>query len=222
MKYKPTPNDIRIIIRIKGERRDVEIDSSKAAFEQNLIDPKLIIQVFDSIENALYESDKYDVQSFFNRLPDKSKRDLPPLVEDASINRIREYRHNRLIVSEANSGSIEFTAFVVAAAYLVLNNTLKHVLGDAWKKSILHQELVRVTVETIDNKTLFIAEKLRRAFLKKKRDIDVKVLQRENPSEPHTIEAIIYAEFKPKEVSKPELTLGQVIEKSKDRNAFRR
>lgn len=213
MKYEPTEHDIQIFVKIKGSNRDVNISSLEEASQQSLIDPKLIIQVFDNIENALYESDKVDVQAFFNRLSDKSRRDLPPLVEDASINRIREYRHNRLIITEANSGSIEFTAFVVAAAYLVLNNTLKHVLEDAWKKSNLHQELVKFTVETLNNKTLFIAEKLRRVFSKKRRDIDVTVLPRSNFSEPNTIEIIIYAEFKAKELPKSELTLGQAIKK---------
>lgn len=215
MNYKPTKNDIRIIIKIKGRTRDFEINSRNDAFSQGIIDPKLIIQVFDSIENALYESDKSDVKSFFNRLSSEEKKDLSPLVEDAAENRIREYRHNRLLVSDAESGSIEFTTYVVAAAFLVLNNTLKHTAKAIWEESIIHKKLVEFTVKSLNSKTLFIAEKLRRAFAKKKRDIDVNVLQRENDDAPYTIEANIYEELILKELKKPELTLGQVINKEK-------
>lgn len=215
MNYKPTKNDIRIIIKIKGRARDFQVNSRNEAFSQRIIDPKLIIQVFDSIENALYESDKSDVKSFFNRLNAEDKRSLSPLVEDAAVNRIREYRHNRLLVAEAESGSIEFTTYVVAAAFLVLNNTLKHTAKAIWEESIIHKKLVEFTVKSLNSKTLFIAEKLRRAFSKKKRDIDVKVLQRENDDEPHTIEANIYEELILKELEKPELTLGQAIKEKR-------
>lgn len=209
MNYRPTKNDIKIVIRIKGRHRDLQISSRNDAFSQGVIDPKLIIQVFDSIENALYESDKTDVKSFFNQMKSRGNSPLSPLVEDAAINRIREYRHNRLIVSEANSGSIEFDAYVVAAAFFVISK----VLEEALLKSKVFQKLVEFIARNIDAKTLYIAERLRRAFSKKKRDIDVNVKQRVNQDEPNTIEVNIYEELILKELEYPKETLGQVIEK---------
>jgi hypothetical protein len=216
MQYKPTKNDIQIIIRIKGRNRDYHINSRDEAFSQGLIDPKLIIQVFDSIENALYESDKVDVKTFFNRLNQQEKSSMPPIVEDAAINRIREYRHNRLIVSDAKSGSIEFTTLVVAAAFFVTSKVLEQTISGILEKSEVYQKLLKFTAKNLDSKVLFIAERLRRVFFKKKRDIDVNVIQRKSEEEPSTIEVNIYEELILKEIEYPKSTLGQVIEKERN------
>lgn len=213
MNYHPTKNDIKIIIRIKGRNRNVLINSRNEALSKGLIDPKLIIQIFDSLENALYESDKIDVQNFFNRLSAKEKSSIPSIVEDAAINRIREYRHNRLIVSDANSGSIEFTTYVIAAAFFVTSKVLEQIISDTLDKSVVYQELVKFTSKNLDAKALFIAELLRRVFFKKKRDIDVNVMQRTKEDEPNTIEVNIYEELILKELEYPKETLGQVIKK---------
>jgi len=208
MNYEPTSHDIKIVINIKGNRRNLNSNNS----EGRIVEPKLLIQVFDSIENALYESDRNDVVDFFRRY--KGELNISNLTRDAAIHRIREYKHNRLLINEARDGSIEFEAFVIAVAALTLSSTLKESFKEGYKNSILHKRLSEYVRETIDNKTLYIAEKLRRAFGKKKRRVQVNVEQLSD-NRPKQIEITVYEELILKELEKPELTLGEIVDKER-------
>jgi|GEM_PF-3226030 len=207
MNYKASSHDIKIIINIKGNRRL----SNNTNDLRRIVDPKLLIQVFDSIENALYESDRSDVVGFFRRY--EKELDISTLTRDAAIHRIREYRHNRLLINDARDGSIEFEAFVIAVAAITLGSTLKESFKEGYKNSILHERLSEYIRKTIDNKTLYIAERLRRAFGKKKRSVQVNV-KSTNENQPKQIEITVDDEFVLKEIEKPELTLGEVIDKN--------
>lgn len=206
MNYNPSNHDIKIVINIKGNKRRSNSDLGR------IIEPKLLIQVFDSIENALYESDRNDVIDFFRVY--KEELNISDLTRDAAIHRIREYRHNRLLINEARDGSIEFEAFVIAVAALTLSSTLKESFKEGYKNSILHKRLSEYIRETIDNKTLYIAEKLRKVFGKKKRRVQVNV-EKLDEDQPKKIEITVYEELILKELGKPELTLGEIIDKEK-------
>jgi len=207
MNYKPTSNDIKIIINIKGNQRRV----GEGEFRR-VVEPKLLIQVFDSIENALYESDRNDVVAFFRTY--ENNPNISTLTRDAAIHRIREYKHNRLLINKARDGSIAFETFVIAVAAIILNNTLKESLKEGYKSSNLHMLLSEYVKESIDNKTLYIAEKLRKVFAKKKRNVKVNVTQLDN-GEPKQIEVTIDDTLMLKELDKQELTLGEIVDKSK-------
>jgi len=209
MNYEPTSHDIKIIIRIKGNKR---ISRNNPSFEnRRMVDPKLIIQVLDSVENALYESDRNDVEGFFKRY--KKELNISNLTRDAAVHRIREYRHNRLMVNDARNGSIEFESFVMAIAALTLASTIKESFKEGYKNSIVHKQLSEYIKETIDNKTLYIAEKLRKVFGKKKRNVQINVNQLSD-NLPKTIEVEVYEELILKELEKPELTLGEIVDKN--------
>jgi hypothetical protein len=154
-----TQNDIRLIIRIRNT--------------QNLIDPKLLIQVLDLIENALYESDKNDIELFFRQY---ELRNIDPIIRDAILNRIREYRHNRLIIDTAYSGSFVIETLVSGAAILVVKSVLdifKSTIGKSLEKgyenSIMNEQISLFFKNQIDSKYLFIVDKLKRIFKTKKK-----------------------------------------------------
>ncbi len=212
MNYEATSHDIRMIINVKGNRRQGNNNLGR------IVEPKLLIQVFDSIENALYESDRNDVIDFFRRyerdIEYEIGEEIYKLSRDAAIHRIREYRHNRLLINNARDGSIEFEAFVIAVAALTLSSTLKESFKEGYKKSILHERLSEYIREMIDNKTLYIAEKLRKAFGKKKRTVQVNVEQLSD-NRPKEIKITVHEELILKELEKPELTLGEIVDKRK-------
>jgi hypothetical protein len=213
MEYRPTSSDIRIVLRIKGYKKDLESPYSpnKLNDYDGLIDPQLMIQVFDSVENALYDSDRTDVEEFFKKYA--AEHNIGDIFKDAAIHRIREYRHNRLKIAEARNGSIELWAYVIAASYFVLNSTLAESFKEGYKKSRLHEDLTQFIKEQIDSKSLYIAEKIRRAFKSKQRRVEVKVIP-PRIDEPKTIEVNIYGELPLKQLEKkPELTLGEVLDK---------
>ena len=202
MSYNTSQNDIKIIMRLKGRERNND--------RVSMIDPKLLIQVLDSIENALFESDKKDVERYFHEY--KEIDNLPDWVRAASLQRIREFRHNRLILTEARTGSIEITALVIAVSYFVLNATIKESFIEGYKQSKVHKNLTEFISRQIDNKASFIAERIRRVFGTKKRSVEVKSLPPAG-SEPFIVEINIYEELIKQELEKPTLTLGEVIDK---------
>lgn len=206
MNYKENAKDIKIILKIKG--KEIKSDNCNKEYCQNLINPKLLIQVFDSIENALYDSDRVDVEMFFKKYAESLN--IPSIYRDAALQRIREYRHNRLRLTDAKSGSIELYAYVIAGAYFVLNMTLKETIKEGYKQTDFHKNLANFIKDGIDSKALYIAEKIRKSFSKKKRDVIVRSLP---PADikPNTIEVDILDTFSLVKHEKPEKTLGEII-----------
>lgn len=159
-------NDIVIRIRMAGD---------------GAIDAKVLIDALDIAEGALYASDRNDVEQAARELH------LPGYVRDASLERLRHHRHQRLLLEEAQTGSIILVTVVAAVSLFVLEKTIGEAFADGFKETRAYGELRDFFRRQIDAKALFIAEALRRAFGGRKREVSVRVNPVPRPG-PHVIE----------------------------------
>ncbi len=173
-------HDIKIIIRLKNS--------------ESLIDPKFLIQSLEHLENALYESDRKDVENFSKVLTEQllpkgifSNILMSRVIGDASLERLRRYKNKRLILTEARTGSIEIVAVVAAVGYYVLDKTIGETVGEAFKESNTGVILKQYFKDIIDKKAIYIVERLRESLGSKKRQGEVKYLPSTNENEPTTI-----------------------------------
>src|SRR3982074_1517678 len=95
--------DIQIEIHIQGPRP---------------IDTKSLLEVFNAVEMALYDSDRQDIDLAARALQ------LPPLLRDAALERLRHFRNKRFLLTGAHAGSIELIGLVAGVSYWVLEKTL--------------------------------------------------------------------------------------------------
>ena len=130
---------------------------------------KLLLQAFDSLETALYASDRKDIELAASQL------EISKVVRDASLERLRQYKNNRLLLMEARTGSIEIAALVAGVSFFILNQTLGETIKESYTHSKIHSTLRDFFSKQIDDKALFIAESIRRAFVSKKQDVTVKL-----------------------------------------------
>jgi hypothetical protein len=133
------------------------------------IDAKAMIEALDIAEGALYASDRNDVEQAARELR------LPAYVRDASLERLRHHRHQRLLIEEAQTGSIILVTVVAAVSLFVLEKTVGEAFADGFKETRAYGELRDFFRRQIDAKTIFIAEALRRAFGGRKREVSVQV-----------------------------------------------
>jgi len=111
---------------------------------------------FDLIENVLYASDRRDIEYASQSLQ------IHSIIADAAKERIRNLRHERLRITEVSTGSIILEGTIVAVALFVLKKTIGEPIGEAYKKSMPYKELSDFFRYLIDEKTIFISEKLRK------------------------------------------------------------
>jgi len=135
------------------------------------IDAKVMIDALDIAEGALYASDRNDVEQAARALR------LPSYVRDASLERLRHHRHQRLLLEEAQTGSIILVTVVAAVSLFVLEKTVGEAFADGFKETRAYSELRDFFRGQIDAKALFIAEALRRAFGGRRREVSVRVDQ---------------------------------------------
>jgi hypothetical protein len=173
-------HDIKIIIRLKNSER--------------LIDPKFLIQSLEHLENALYESDRKDIEGFSDVLSEQimpnnifPKISISKVINDASLERLRRYKNKRLILTEARTGSIEIIGVVAAVGYYVLDKTIGETVGEAFRESNTGVILKQYFKSVIDKKALYIVERLRESIGSKKRQGEVQYLPSTNENEPTTI-----------------------------------
>jgi len=162
---KADQNDILIHLRLVG---------------QTDFDAKFVLEALDTIEMALYASDRNDIELAATVMP------MPGYVKDASLERIRHHRHHRLLLREAQSGSIELIGVVAAVSYFVLQRTLGEALKDGFKETSVYDQLRRFFQEVIDDKTAFISDTLTRAFSSRKKQVRVRT-RLQGPAEPNRI-----------------------------------
>jgi hypothetical protein len=86
---------------------------------------------------------------------------IPAIVADAAKERIRSLRHERLRITNVATGSIILEGTIAAAALYVLKKTIGEPLGDAYKKSNIYAELSNFFRQIINEKTIFITDKIR-------------------------------------------------------------
>ncbi len=136
------------------------------------IDARTLVQIFDSLEASLYASDRRDIEDA------ASKLGLAQVIRDAALERLRHYRHQRVLLLSARSGSIELIGAVAGVTYFVLEKTIGQALADGFKNSKSYQVLQDFFRDQIDVKALFIAEAIRRAFAGKQRSASVRAVPR--------------------------------------------
>ncbi len=97
--------EIQIELRIRYEGR---------------LNTRTLLNGLSPVEYALYLSDRRDVENAGRAL------ELPAMVVDASLERLRRYRNARLAVDKVRSGSIVLKGVVAAVALFGLE-------GNAWR-----------------------------------------------------------------------------------------
>jgi hypothetical protein len=142
------------------------------------VDPKLLVEALDILEGALYASDRTDIERVSSQLP------IPTYVRDASLERLRNYRHHRVHFREATTGSIVLIGAVAAVSLFVLEKTIGEAFTDGFKDTRTYHELRTFFREQIDSKALFIAEAIRRGLGTRHRTADVSVIPPHQQSTP--------------------------------------
>lgn len=158
--------DIRIVIHLRGE--------------DGYINPKYLVQTFDNIEESLYASDRRDIELATKEI------EISDLIRDACLERLRQFRHRRLVLVDAKSGSLEFVALVAGVSYWLLEKTLSQSITEGYKGSQTHERLKNYFRKKIDEKSLFITESIRRVFSSKRHEVIVKAVPAA-PDQPNTI-----------------------------------
>jgi hypothetical protein len=134
------------------------------------LDAKILSQALDTLEVALYASDRRDIERITLEL------DLPTLAKDASLERLREHRNRRLLLTEARTGSLILEGVVAGVALFVLKNTLGEAFKDGFRETDSFNRIKDFFRREIDNKALFIAEHIRRAFASRRGSVTVQAL----------------------------------------------
>lgn len=150
------------------------------------LDAKAIVEALGDLEAALYSSDRRDIEMVTAEL------ELSRLVRDASLERLRRYRNQRIKIVDAHSGSLVIVGTVAGVSFWVLEKTLGEAFTEAFRESHAFSNLKEVFREHIDRKYLFLVESCRRVFGRRKRRASV-VAPPTNPAEPYRIRIDIEA-----------------------------
>lgn len=172
------------------------------------VDPSLLVESLEILEGALHASDRHDVERAGSRL------ELPGFVRDASLERIRSYRHQRIHFREAATGSIVLIGAVAAVALFVLEKTIGEAFADGFKESRVYQELRTFFRDQIDRKALFIAEGIRRGFGVRRRTVSVQVLSSQTRAQRRRIVVEIQPVDLPIEPTSPR-SLGDALDQER-------
>ena len=132
-----------------------------------LVDSKDLLHILDVIEAATYTSDRQDVTEAAAEL------NLSPLIRDACLERLRSYRHKRLLLRETGPGSLAVFGVLAGVSYFVIQKTIGESFKEAYKSSDAHLYLKDYFRHIIDNKALRLAENIRRALASRKKEARV-------------------------------------------------
>jgi len=170
MNHKNYKNyDIVVELNIKGN--------------DGIINPQVISHTLDNLENSLYDSDREDIEQASERFH------FPKIIMEASMERLRKHRHNRILFREVKNGSIILKGVVAGVSLMVLRDILEDAKDIELIRETNQNEIVEFYKERIERKAFFIADKIERNFYQKKRDVKVKVINRRH-NEPITIKVI--------------------------------
>ncbi len=149
---QPTPNDIVIRLHLA---------------DHDAVTGKALVQALDSLETALYSSDREDVLELSAELR------LPAVARDAALERLRNYRNLRLQFYDARQGSLTLFAIVTGVTLFVLDKTIGESVGEAFKDTDTHRKLRVLFSQRIELKALRVGEGIRHAFASKRRKVEV-------------------------------------------------
>jgi hypothetical protein len=185
--------DIQIRLHFQGRQREGLVDSGD------------VLKLLDVVESAVYDSDRDDVIRAATALQIRS------VERDACLERLRHYRHKRLLLEEARPGSLELIGLIAAVGYFVLEKTIGESFSDGYKNSELHRGLKEFFQRLIDEKALKIAESIRRVIASRKVQAQVRALPPADDNSPHTIGIDISPVQKPSDAEEL-TTLGRALE----------
>jgi hypothetical protein len=171
-----------------------------------LVDSKEVLKLLDVIESATYDSDRDDVIRAAAVLNIKS------VEKDACLERLRHYRHKRLLLEETRPGSLVIIGLIAAVGYFVLEKTIGESFTEGYKSSEVHKQLKEFFRKIVDEKVLKIAENIRRVIASRKIRAQVRALPPVGENSPHVI-TIDITPLPPslERVKEPE-TLGHALE----------
>lgn len=168
------------------------------------IDSKLLVEALDIVEASLYASDRSDVERAARELQ------LSTVVRDASLERLRHHRHQRLLIEGARSGSIEIVAVVAGVSLYVIEKTIGEAFSDGMRASETYAALREFFRRQVDEKALYVSEALRRSFGTRRRQVTVRS-DRESNELPHVISIETGAEPR-RRAERPVRSLSQELE----------
>lgn len=147
----------------------------------DFVNSKLLLEAFDGLETVLYASDRNDIETVAREL------DIESLSRDAALERIRNFRNKRILLTDARKGSIEIIAAVAAVSYYIFDKTLGESLKEGYANSELHKRLKDLFRMQIDGKAQFITRHLRELFASRKKDFVITLFPPESPNQPSRI-----------------------------------
>jgi hypothetical protein len=120
--------DIRIVLRLYGEQvlsRDVT-------------------GAFDDLEALLFQSDRKLVQDVSRRIA------LEPLLRDATLERVRLFRGQRIKLDRIGGGSFVFELLVSGIGVWLLKETVGECVKKGWKDSSVYSQLSDAVKESVE------------------------------------------------------------------------
>lgn len=180
-----------IIIRLKMEG------------DQHGTDAKDIIQAFGSLETALYESDRKDIEDLlFEGIISK-------IIAHAVLERLRQYRNNRLQLRSAENGSIILEGVIAAVPLYLLKLAIEEIEEIAKEEVRNTQTYKKVKIwfkQQIRGKASFISNAIQDELASKNRRFDI-----ERTNEGRKIE-LTFKESREKRVKIP--SIGEELRNS--------
>jgi hypothetical protein len=171
-----------------------------------LVDSKEVLKILDVIESATYDSDRDDVIRAATVLNIRS------VERDACLERLRHYRHKRLLLEEARPGSLVLVGLIAAVGYFVLEKTIGESFTEGYKSSEVHRQLKEFFRKIVDEKVLKIAESLRRVIASRKIRAQVRALPPVDENSPNVIVIDVTPLPPSLERAKEPDTLGHALE----------
>ncbi|MBF0258581.1 MAG: hypothetical protein HQK62_07050, partial [Desulfamplus sp.] len=104
-------------------------------------------KILDSLNNAVFESEKKDLRAIRSEFPD-----LPDVAFDAASYRLKEYRYSSILIKELRPGSLIVAGVVAGVSIWVLQQTLGETLKEAWLESQDHKRLKEFLLKRMGSK----------------------------------------------------------------------
>ncbi|NET39010.1 MAG: hypothetical protein F6K19_44725 [Cyanothece sp. SIO1E1] len=98
------------------------------------------------------------------------------------LERLRHYRHQRLLLEEARPGSLTLIGLIAGVSYFVIEKTVGESFAEGYRESEFHRRLKEFFRRLIDEKALKIAESIRRLLNSRKFQAQVRALPATNES----------------------------------------
>jgi hypothetical protein len=114
-------------------------------------------RLFGEIDSIAYQVDRDEVFHFCRRYA------VPALLRDASLERLRRFRNQRVIVGDIRHGSIEIVFTLAATAGVVLGATLGKSTLEGYQASRFNDEFREFVRSFIDLKLIQLRRRLREA-----------------------------------------------------------